>query len=171
MNIANAIAPLYVLEDIKIDEACENKIEIVARQAGLISWIMAKLFKRILGMTFTVRSEGVALSDGWYRWIPMAKVANFGCGYTMNGLLQVLGIIALIAGLFTLQSVGWGLLCIAALLLYLYSRSRRFMISITACSGEGIIFGIKRGVIGGQTLAEKDADAVVNIIKNLVIAK
>ena len=33
------------------------------------------------------------------------------------------------------------------------------------------MFGIKRGVIGGQTLAEKDADAVVNIIKNLVIAK
>ena len=171
MKIANAIAATYVLENVQIDESLETKIEISARRAGLISWILAKLFKRIIGMTFFVREDGVVLNDGWHQWIPMAKISNVGCGYVMNTLWQVLGILALVVGIVTIKSIGFGLLVLAAIFFYLYSRSRRFMISITACSGDDIRFAIKRGVIGGKSLTEEDAERIIEIIKKLVIAK
>lgn len=171
MKLTNAIAATYVLEDIKIDASSEPKIEITARKAGLISWIMAKLFKRISGMSFAVHTEGVTLNDGWYQWMPVKKIANVGCGYMMNTLWQVLGILALLVGLAKISSGGWPLFLLAALFFYLYSRSRRFMISLTACSGEGITFGVKRGMIGGKALADEDAEKIVGILKSLICSK
>lgn len=171
MNIASAMAATYVLESLKIDEAAETKIEIVARRAGLIYWIMAKIFKRISGLVFTVRADGIVLDDGWHQWMPMGKIANIGSGYTMNLLWKILGIVALLAGIYTIRSGGWGLLCVSALLFYLYSSSRRFMLHLTSCSGEGVAFGIKRGAVGGQMLTEEDAARMVELIKKLVIAQ
>ena len=90
MRLANAMASVYVLEQLKINENEPTKVEIIARRAGLISWILAKLFKRVCGMSFTVCDDSIVLDTGWRQWMPVKKISNVESGYMKNTLLQVL---------------------------------------------------------------------------------
>lgn len=171
MKIAKALASTYVFEDLEMDEAAECKISLKARKAGLFAWLAARFFKRMSGMTFDVVSDSATYDNGWHQWIPVKKISNVDGGYYMNDLLVVLAVLALIAGVWTISSGGFGLLAIAALLFYLYSRSRRFLVAITADSGDGIVFGIKRSTVGGRALSDEDAWKMPDIIKRLVVAQ
>lgn len=169
MKIAMAIASTYVFEGLEMDEMSKIKVRLNARKAGFFAWLASKLFKRTSGMTFEVMADGVVYDDGWRQWIPIKKISNVDGGYYMNTLLQALAVIALIAGLFTIFSGGLLLLIVAAILFYFYARSRRFLVCITADSGENVVFGIKRSVVGGNLLNDEDAWKMLNIVKFLVL--
>lgn len=171
MKIAMAIASTYVFEDLKIDESADCKVSLKARTAGLFAWLAAKLFKRKSGMIFDVAADSVTYDNGWRQWIPVKKISNVDGGYYMNELLKILGVLALIVGVFTMSSIGFGLLVIAVVLFYFYSRSRRFLVCITADSGDGVVFGIKRSAVGGNVLSDEDAWKMLDVLKRLVVAQ
>lgn len=174
MKITMAMAATYVFEDLKIDEGANCKVSLKAHKAGLFAWLAARFFKRMSGMTFDVVSDSVTYDNGWRQWIPVKKVSNVDGGYYMNTILRGLAIALLIAGVYAMVSIGFlgfQLLMLSALFFYFYLRSRRFLVAITADSGDGIVFGIKRSTVGGRALSDEDAWKMLDIIKRLVVAQ
>lgn len=171
MNLKMALATTYVVEDWKFNETAGN-CSLTARKSGFFAWLSAKLLGRT-SMTFDVNLRKIVFNDGWRHVIPVKHVSNIGCGYRQNGLWLVLGLLVLCAALNNIFQDGImiGLLClsVSGLFIYLYFMSRKFIVSVTATSGEGVAFCVKCG--SGAKFADCDASKIIDMITTMSAGK
>ena len=169
----NSLTPAYSFESIEFGNAADKwLVRLSARTNGLWSWVLS-LFKIKRGMVFEVHGDCVVLNNGWRHVIPIHHISNLGDGYQSQGLFLFLMWISVFVGIYKLWHgaagafFGWGL--VAALLGYLYARSRRFVIDVKASSGHSAWFSIKRSYLGGVALPDDDLCRMMDIIQGLIV--
>ena len=163
-----------VVKRVEIDEEKEEQVLIIARKAGLISWLLSLMG---IDSTFTLRvysdriesTEG-SLSGQLKTVIPMVSVDTYTNGFTKPIQCFVLGVVLLIVTLFACFAVDSALCKIILFLaavgsLYDYFAKRCLVLSFTTNGGNGILFLFKRSIIEGVNVDETLAERVADIVK------
>ena len=157
---SNASIPTVVVENLKIEDSGDLRVQVNCRPKGFISWLMAK-FSGGGAIDLEVHENYVSWTLGGYEVIPMAAVSNIFYGYTSAFWALILGIISLVAGFVYPFAFLLALIFIA---IYIGSRKRIF--SITPASGDAMTLAFYKD---GKMTAE-DGAKIVQILIGLVDA-
>lgn len=161
-----------VVKEAKIDKSADCQVKIVARKAGLISWLLSLLG---IDSTFTLlvyrdrlESEEGSLSGRINTTIPLVALDTFMSGFTKPVQLVVFAIVSFVAALGMFQnSAGFGvlLLLLAAVFAVLYYLRKSLLLNFSTNGGGGIILIFKRSVIEGVNVNEALAKEVTDLVK------
>ena len=169
-----------VVKQVSIDESAEMQVEIVARKAGLVSWVLSLLG---IDSTFTLRvyadrlesTEG-SLSGRIKTVIPMTAIDTYTCGFTKPIQLFVTAAIFVVLSLWlgingAPGMVVFFLLMFAIACFVAYFLRKCLILSFTTNGANGIFFLFKRSVIEGVNVDETLAENVAEIVKRDYIAQ
>lgn len=179
----------YVVKSWDVNEevnANGNFVEIKGRAPGVISWFLA-----LVGIEPTVAIkiseklfvfEAGSWSGKSYKTIPIAKISSVYYGYSKPwkaalGIILLFGLflnipvwISSLAGKPAVTGLGFlvGLLIAVGIGLLYYFLNRKLTFGIFEIGGIASGIEIKRSVIEGKKLDEKDAERVGNILNQLI---
>lgn len=163
-----------VVKEVQLDETAEQQLKIVARKAGVISWILSLVG---IDSTFTLliykdRLESVegSLSGHIRTIIPMTALDTYMCGFTKP--IQNL-VIAVVLVIFALVSsfngmpgfVVFIMLAIAVGSCIAYYLGKCLLLNFTTNGANGILFLFKRSVIEGVNIDETFSERVCEMVK------
>lgn len=166
-----------VVKEINIDVNSDNPIHIVARKAGVMSWLLS-----LIGVdpttVFDVYLNRVEYSEGSLsgkvkHMIPLKSICNLGTGFFKPVLCFVFAVLCFIGAISVLGARNSGpvvliLLLIAVVFVIAYFLKRTLLIFALPASGVGPVFCIKRSVIEGVVIDEKVADTIIDIMTQLI---
>ena len=167
----------YVVKSWKVSEEVNeqgNFVDIKGRAPGLISWFLA-----LMGIDATVSIkvsnelftfEAGSWSGRFYKTIPLSKISSVYYGYSKPWkealvLFLILGV-ALGVPTYGVMTVIGGIIA----LLY-YFLNKKLTLGVFEIGGGASGIEIKRSVIEGKKLDEKDAEQVGDLIQQLLISK
>lgn len=166
--------PAYVIKTWEVSEQKNesgNFIEIKGRAPGLISWLLS-----FVGIDATVAlkvsENAIDFEQGswggrFYSKIPVTKVRSISYGYS-KPWKAALSVTIIVGALFmALWGLGLILGPIAGAVYYYLNKS--LMLGFHEGGGIERYFEIKRSVIEGKRLEEKDAEQVQEIIASLIL--
>ena len=171
-----------VVKEVCVDEAQECQVKVVARKAGLISFILA-LFG--IDSTFTwqvyvdrIESEEGSLSGRIRTMIPLTALDTYTSGYTKPIYLLVLAFFFVLAafGVGFSNSTGSGvfallLIALAGLCVLFFYLRKCLLLAFTTNGSNGIAFLFKRSVIEGVAVDEALADRIGDLVKRNYLAQ
>ena len=168
-----------VVKSVKIDKTAEDcQVEIIARKAGLVSWLLSLIG---IDSTFTFRaykdrleSEEGSLSGQISTVIPLTALDTFTNGFTKPFQFVIGAIIALIMGFIMLGQngfIGFILIIVAVVLGVLYYLRKSLMLIFSTQGANSIIFVFKRSIIEGVNVDESLAKEVADLVKENYIAQ
>ena len=161
-----------VVKEIKLNEAGPQYVHIVARKAGVIAFLLS-----VIGIdsttTFDVYADKLDFSQGSLSGyikscMPLSSMTVATGGYVKPFIELILGILCVFPGaIFT-----FGISALIGLILIIhYFLSKTLLIQVVASSGWDATICLKRSVIEGIEINQATADKIVDLIKNLVMAK
>ena len=161
-----------VVKEIKINEEGPQYVHIVARKSGVIAFLLS-----IVGIdsttTFDVYEDKLEFSQGSLSGyvkscMPLSSMTVATGGFVKPFMELVIGILLVFpASIFTL-----GISAIIGIILIIhYFLSKTLLVQVVASSGWDATICLKRSVIEGVEINQDTADKIVDIIKNLVMAK
>ena len=166
-SLAGAAArSALVVKEIKINEAGPHYVHIVARNAGLLAFILS-----VVGIDSTTvfdvyedRLEFVegSLSGRMTTCMPLSSVSIATAGFVKPFLWLILGAIL------TVTCVG-AIIGIPMLIGYFLSKS--LVVCVDSNGSSSIAIFLKRSVIEGVEVKEETAFKIVHIIKKLALAQ
>ena len=179
---ATLASSALVVKEVCVDEAQDCQVKVVARKAGLISFILA-LFG--IDSTFTlqvyadrIESEEGSLSGRIRTMIPLTALDTYTSGYTKPVYLLVLSVFFVLAAFFAAFSnaSGSGVLALlfivfAGLCVLFFYLRKCLMLAFTTNGSNGIAFLFKRSVIEGVTVDEALADRIGDLVKRNYLAQ
>jgi len=158
-----------VLKEFTINLEGEEYIHIVARKAGLISWLFT-----LLGVDattiFRVYADRIEFQEGSLSGriqtvLPLRSVSIATCGYMKPILLLVFAVLGIILALPT-----FGLSLILSLIFFIfYFLNKNLLISVVSNSSWPIMICFKRSVIEGVKIEYEQAQQVIQIINQLLM--
>ena len=179
---ATLASSALVVKEVRVDEMQECQVKVVARKAGLLSFILA-LFG--IDSTFTlqiyadrIESEEGSLSGRIRTMIPLTALDTYTSGYTKPIYLLVLAGFFVLAAFFSAfsNSTGSGVLALLFLVfaglcvLFFYLR-KCFLLAFTTNGSNGIAFLFKRSVIEGVNVDETLAERIGELVKRNYLAQ
>ena len=163
-----------VVKEVYVNEAEDMQVKIVARKAGLVSWILSLLG---IDSTFTlwiyknrIESMEGSLSGRIKTVVPLTSLDTYTCGFTKPVQLLVFAVFFICLALFQCFARASGGFVFVTLLLAVcffvaYFLMKCLLLSFTTNGGNGIIFLFKRSVIEGVNVDESFAERVGEIVK------
>ncbi len=158
-SLASAAAKsALVVKEIKINEEGEQRVHIVARQAGVFAFILS-----IIGIdsttvfdVYTDRLEFVegSLSGRMTTCMPLSSVSVATSGFVKPFMWLLFGI-------------PLSFVCIGIPMVIGYFLSKSLVVSVTSNGGEAVTICLKRSIIEGVEMNEETAFKIVEIIKDL----
>ncbi len=158
-----------VLKQFTINPEGEEYVHIVARKAGLFSWLLT-----LLGVDattdFRVYSNRIEFQEGSLSGriqtvLPLKSISIASCGFMKPILFLALAIICI-----PLAVVTMGLsLILTVLFLICYYLNKNLLISVVSNSSYPIVICFKRSVIEGVKVEYDQAQQVIQIINNLLM--
>ena len=150
-----------VLKQFTINPEGEKYVHIVARKAGLFSWLLT-----LLGVDattdFRVYSNRI---ERIQTVLPLKSISIASCGFMKPILFLALAIICI-----PLAVVTMGLsLILTVLFLICYYLNKNLLISVVSNSSYPIVICFKRSVIEGVKVEYDQAQQVIQIINNLLM--
>ncbi len=143
-----------------------NYVKIGGRAPGLWSWFLSLIkIDPTISIIFT-QNKVIYESGSWQgktrRVIPINSISSFYYGYTKPWKEAL--VMGIVLGILT-----FGLGLLVGLIYYFLNKT----LSIGICEKSGVMSGIdmKRSVIEGKKIDEKDAELVCSILERLVDAK
>lgn len=169
-----------VVKEVQIDENATQQVKIVARKAGLVSWLLS-----LMGIDSTfalyvygdrLESTEGSLSGRLKTVIPMTAIDTYTSGFTKPIQWLVIGVIFLVFALYMCFASAPGglvfvLLTLAAICLLAYFLMKCLVLGFSTNGGSGIFFLFKRSVIEGVNVDEALAERVAEIVKRDYIAQ
>mgnify|MGYP003320717206 CR=1 FL=1 len=161
-----------VVKEIKINEEGPRYVHIVARKSGVIAFLLS-----IVGIdsttTFDVYEDKLEFSQGSLSGyvkscMPLSSMTVATGGFVKPFMELVIGLLLVFPGsIFT-----FGISAIIGIILVIrYFLSKTLLVQVVASSGWDATICLKRSVIEGVEINQAAADKIVDIIKNLVMAK
>ena len=150
---------------------------VVARKAGLISWILSLLG---IDSTFTlsvyadrIESEEGSLSGRLKTTVPLSALDTYTNGFTKPvQWLACAAVMLLLAWFFGIgRTEGVPFLLVAVFFLVAYFLEKCLVLSFTTNGANGIYFFFKRSVIEGVNVDETMADRIADIVKRNYLAQ
>ena len=166
-----------VLKEFSINRNGPEYVHIVARKAGLISWLLT-----LLGIntstTFRVFSDRIvfekgSLSGNIITTMPLRSLSIATCGYTKPFILIFIGIISFLLSIFFLwarQSEG-AVVCIfvAVICFIAYPFMKALLISAVSHSSWSASVCFKRSIIEGVRVDYEQAKEAIVLINRLTM--
>lgn len=162
-SLASAAAKsALVVKEIKINEGGDQRVHIVARQAGVFAFLLS-----IIGIdsttvfdVYTDRLEFVegSLSGRMTTCMPLSSVSVATSGFVKPFMWLLFGIPLCFV-------------CIGIPMVIGYFLSKSLVVSVTSNGGEAVTICLKRSIIEGVEMNEETAFKIVEIIKDLMRAQ
>ena len=166
-----------VVKSVQIDEAQECQVKVVARKAGLISWVLSLLG---IDSTFTlsvyadrIESQEGSLSGRLKTVIPLSALDTYMNGFTKpvqwlasGGVLLLLACFLDLGGSWRSTCAAFAIICFIA-----YFLEKCLVLSFTTNGSNGIYFLFKRSIIEGVNVDEALADRIADIVKRNYLAQ
>ena len=162
-SLASAAAKsALVVKEIKINEGGDQRVHIVARQAGVFAFLLS-----IIGIdsttvfdVYTDRLEFVegSLSGRMTTCMPLSSVSVATSGFVKPFMWLLFGIPLCFV-------------CIGIPMVIGYFLSKSLVVSVTSNGGEAVTICLKRSIIEGVEMNEETAFKIVEIIKDLTRAQ
>ena len=159
-----------VLKEFSINNDGPEYVHIVARKAGLLSWLLA-----LVGIdattVFRVFADRIEFQEGSLSGqvcttMPLRSISITTCGYTKPFALIVLAILCVIPGVF----FTFGLSLILAVIFFIfYKLNKALMISVVSNSSWPASICFKRSVIEGVKIEYEQAQEVINLVNKLTM--
>ncbi len=158
-----------VLKEFKINPNGPEYVHIVARKAGLISWLLT-----MLGVDATtvfrvfvdhIEFQEGSLSGRVNTVMPLSSISIATCGFMKPFVLLVM---AGLGVLLALPTFGITLIFSAFCILFYFLR-KNLMISVISNSGWPAMICFKRSVIEGVSVNYEQAEQVISIIQQLLM--
>lgn len=158
-----------VLKEFKINPEGEEYVHIVARKAGLISWLLTMIGVDATTI-FRVYANRIEFQEGSLSGqiqtvLPLRSVSIATCGYMKPILLLVFTIIFIFAAIPTFGIT----LIFAVLCLIFYFLNKNLLISVVSNSSWPVMICFKRSVIEGVKVEYEQAQQAIQIINQLLM--
>ena len=170
-----------VAKEIRVDESQECQVKIVARKAGLISFVLA-LFG--IDSTFVLQvyadrleSQEGSLSGRIKMTVPLTALDTYTSGFTRPFYLLVLAVVFVVSGFilgFTRNLPGivvFLLIVLAGVCVLFYYLRKCLLLAFTTNGMNGIVLILKRSVIEGVNVDEALADRIGDLVKRNYLAQ
>jgi hypothetical protein len=163
-----------------------NYVEIQGRTPGLFSWFLALMgieptvAIRISDKVYTLESG--SLSGRFYKTIPIAKISSVYYGFA-KPWKETIFLFIILAFILTaaMRTAGSNINLFGAIVISLavstiiallyYSLNKKLTLGVFEVGGKAIGIVIKRSIIEGKKLGEKDAEQVGDLVKQLLELK
>lgn len=166
-----------VVKSVQIDESKECQVRVIARKAGLISWVLSLLG---IDSTFTlsvyadrIESQEGSLSGCLKTVIPLSALDTYTNGFTKPvQWLAGAAVMMLFAWFIGLNRTGGlAIMVMAVIFLIAYFIEKCLVLSFTTNGANGIYFLFKRSIIEGVNVDESLADRITDIVKRNYLAQ